>query len=143
MVRRTIAIGGGLLVFILLVLLFRGCLDARKERAMEDYVRDANELVGLSKAESRQLFEILRRRAATGPGGEPAEPGERAAGRTRPRSSDRARDLDVPGRALEAQDYFLEASSCAATRSRSWRAALPGALAEEERRESTGRHRAR
>ena len=59
MVRRTIAIGGAVLLFILVVLLFRGCLDARKERAMEDYVRDANELVGLSKAESQQLFDIL------------------------------------------------------------------------------------
>jgi hypothetical protein len=59
MVRRTIAIGGAVLLFILVVLLFRGCLDARKERAMEDYVRDANELVDLSKAESRQLFDIL------------------------------------------------------------------------------------
>src|SRR5829696_6888311 len=31
MVRRTIAIGGAILAFILIVLLFRGCLDARKE----------------------------------------------------------------------------------------------------------------
>jgi hypothetical protein len=59
MVRRTIAIGGGLLLLILVVFVFRGCLDARNERAMEDYVRGANELTKLSQAESRQLFDIL------------------------------------------------------------------------------------
>ena len=59
MVRRTIAIAGGLLLLILLVFAFRGCLDARKDRAMEDYVRGANELTKLSQAESKQLFDIL------------------------------------------------------------------------------------
>jgi hypothetical protein len=59
MVRRTIAAGVGILVFILLVIAFKGCLNARKERNMEDYVRSSNELVALSKAESRRLFDIL------------------------------------------------------------------------------------
>ena len=108
MVRRTIAIGGGLLLFILVVLLFRGCLDARKERAMEDYVRDSNELVELSKAESRTLFDILQAPEAD----QQAVSRENQVNGLRADSAtlaDRARDLDVPGEFSSAHDYFQEA----------------------------------
>ena len=95
MVRRTIAIGGGLLVLILLIFGFRGCLDARKERAMEDYVRGSNELIKLSKAESRQLFDILSAPSDT----DQTVNRQNQANALRVDSatlSDRARDLDVP-----------------------------------------------
>jgi hypothetical protein len=124
-------------VFILLVLGFRGCLDARKERAMEDYVRDSNELVDLSKAESRQLFDVL------GAGSDPdqAVNQENQANALRVDSatiSDRARDLDVPDELSEANDYFQEALDLRRDALAAVARALPGALAEEERRESTG-----
>ena len=41
MVRRTIALVGGVLVLILLVLGVRGCLNARKESAVKDYGNDS------------------------------------------------------------------------------------------------------
>jgi hypothetical protein len=136
MVRRTIAIGGGVLLFILLVLLFRGCLDARKERSMEDYVRNSTELVDLSKAESRQLFEIL------GAGDDPDQDVNRQnqANALRVDSAtlaDRARDLDVPGELSEAHDYFLEALDLRRDALAVVARELPGALAQEEQREST------
>jgi hypothetical protein len=138
MVRRTIAIGGAVLLFILLVLLFRGCLDARKERAMEDYVRDANELVGLSKAESQQLFDIL-----SAPSGEDqAVNRQNAANALKADSAtlaDRARDFDVPDELKDAQDYFLESLELRRDALSVVAAELPGALAQEERRSSTGR----
>jgi len=95
MVRRTIAIGGGLLLFILLVLGVRGCLDARKERAMEDYVRGAKELVQLSKAESSQLFDTLG--AGENRNQDVDRQNQVNALRVEAATlSDRARDLDVP-----------------------------------------------
>jgi len=138
MVRRTIAIGGGLLVFILLVFGFRGCLDARKERAMEDYVRGANELVDLSQAESRALFDILSA---------PSNP-DQAVNRVNQANAlrvdsatlvDRARDLDVPDELSDANDYFLEALELRRDGLAEVADQLPGALAQEERRNSTGR----
>jgi CARDB len=138
MVRRTIAIGGGLLLLILLVFGFRGCLDARKERAMEDYVRGANELLKLSQAESRQLFDILSAPSDT----DQTVNRQNQANALRVDSatlSDRARDLDVPGELSEANDYFVEALDLRRDGLAEVADQLPGALAQEERRNSTGR----
>jgi hypothetical protein len=138
MVRRTIAIGGAVLLFILFVLLFRGCLDARKERAMEEYVRDTNELVNLSKAESRQLFEIL-----SAPSGEDQAVDRANQANTLKSDSatlaDRARDLDPPDELNDAQNYFLESFELRRDALSVVAAELPGAVAQEERRSSTGR----
>jgi len=60
MVRRGIAAGAGILVVLLLVFGFRGCLDARKERALKDYVRDVGALVQESDQGSEALFQLLR-----------------------------------------------------------------------------------
>ena len=138
MVRRTIAIGGGLLVLILLVFGFRGCLDARKERAMQDYVRGANELLKLSQAESRQLFDILSAPSDT----DQSVNRENQANALRVDSatlSDRARDLDVPDELSEANDYFVEALDLRRDGLAEVADQLPGALAQEERRNSTAR----
>jgi hypothetical protein len=138
MVRRTIAIGGAVLLFILIVLLFRGCLDARKERAMEDYVRDTNELVDQSKAESRQLFDIL-----SAPSGEDQAVNRVNQANTLKSDSatlaDRARDLGPPDELNEAQDYFLESLELRRDALSVVAEELPGALAQEERRSSTAR----
>ena len=47
-------------MLILLVFGVRGCLDARKERALKDYVRDVGALVQESDQESEALFDLLR-----------------------------------------------------------------------------------
>jgi hypothetical protein len=138
MVRRTIAVVGGLIVLALLVFGFKGCLDARKERAMEDYVRDANELTQLSKAESRTLFDILR-----APSGDDQSVDRQNQANTLKADSatlaDRARGLDVPDELSEAQDYFLESLELRRDALAVVAEELPGALATEERRSSTGR----
>jgi hypothetical protein len=138
MVRRTIAIGGGLVVLILLVFGVRGCLDARKERAMEDYVRGANELLKLSQAESRQLFDILSAPSDT----DQTVSRQNQANALRVDSatlSDRARDLDVPDELSDANGYFVEALDLRRDGLAEVADQLPGALAQEERRNSTGR----
>ena len=138
MVRRTIAIGGGLLLLVLLIFGFRGCLDARKERAMEDYVRGANELIKLSKAESSQLFDILSAPSDT----DQTVNRQNQANALRVDAatlSDRARDLDVPDELSDADDYFVEALDLRRDALAEVADQLPGALAQEERRNSTGR----
>ena len=59
MLRRAIALGAGLLVAILLVLGVRGCLDARKERALEDYARDVSTIVEETDGTSDAFFKRL------------------------------------------------------------------------------------
>lgn len=59
MVRRAIAIGGGLLVLLLLYIGIKGCQASQKEQAFKDYVRDAGELVSESEQQSTALFELL------------------------------------------------------------------------------------
>jgi hypothetical protein len=138
MVRRTIAAGAGLLILILLVVGFKGCLNARKERAMEDYARGANELLKLSQAESRQLFDILSAPSST----DQTVSRRNQANALRSDSatlSDRARDLDVPDELSNAQDYLVEALDLRRDALAEVADQLPGALAQEERRNSTGR----
>jgi CARDB protein len=56
MLRRGLALGGGLLVLILLVLGVKGCLDARKNRALSDYARDVTQIVDETDQTSQDLF---------------------------------------------------------------------------------------
>ncbi|MEX1141891.1 MAG: hypothetical protein WD993_06040 [Thermoleophilaceae bacterium] len=59
MVRRSVAAGAGLLVLILLVVGVRGCLDSRKEAAINDYVRDVDALMNESDRFGEALFSQL------------------------------------------------------------------------------------
>jgi CARDB len=59
MLRRALAAAGGLLLLILLVLGVKGCLNARKERALKDYARNVTEIVDVSKQTSDSFFKQL------------------------------------------------------------------------------------
>ncbi len=59
LVRRGIAAGAGLLVLILLVLGVRGCLNARKERALENYGENVAAIVDETRQVSNSLFQQL------------------------------------------------------------------------------------
>jgi hypothetical protein len=59
MIRRGIALVGGLLVLILLVLGVKGCLNARKERALKDYARDVSQIVDETAQTSKAFFNRL------------------------------------------------------------------------------------
>ena len=45
LLRRGLALGAGLLILILIVLGVRGCLNARKDRALKDYASDVTQIV--------------------------------------------------------------------------------------------------
>ncbi len=57
--RRGLALGGALLVLILLVLGVRGCLNARADRQLEDYSRDVTQIVQETDQTSKTLFGLL------------------------------------------------------------------------------------
>jgi hypothetical protein len=59
MLRRSIGLGAGVLVVILLVIGINGCLDSRKDRAFEDYASDVRALVDGSSQISDRLFNLL------------------------------------------------------------------------------------
>jgi hypothetical protein len=109
MIRRTVAGGAVVVVLILLVLGVRGCLDARKERALKDYARDAAELVNASNQQSKSLFDVLR--------GASAEGGQRDVELETQLNSfaveaeqlvDRAKDADPPDEMKTADRYLVE-----------------------------------
>jgi hypothetical protein len=56
LIRRGLALGAGLLVLILIVLGVRGCLDARKHRALSDYARNVTQIVDETQQTSKSFF---------------------------------------------------------------------------------------
>jgi CARDB len=56
MLRRALALGGGLIVLIVLVLAVKGCLDARADRALEDYSEDVGQIVVETEQTSKDFF---------------------------------------------------------------------------------------
>ncbi len=56
MLRRGLALGGALVVVILIVLGVKGCLDARAHRALSDYARNVTQIVQQTKQTSKTFF---------------------------------------------------------------------------------------
>lgn len=57
--RRALALGGGLLVVVLIVLGIKGCLDARAHRELSDYARNVSEIVEGTEQTSKSFFGTL------------------------------------------------------------------------------------
>lgn len=62
LVRRAAALGVGLLILILLALAVRGCLNAREDRAVRDYVRDVSSIINETNQTGATFFERLGNR---------------------------------------------------------------------------------
>jgi hypothetical protein len=56
MLRRGLALGGGLVLLILLVLGVKGCLDARANRELSDYARNVTQIVEETDQTSKSFF---------------------------------------------------------------------------------------
>ena len=59
MLRRGLALGGGLILLILIVLGIKGCLDARANRELSDYARNVAQIVEETQQTSKAFFERL------------------------------------------------------------------------------------
>jgi hypothetical protein len=101
LVRRAIAVGGGLLVVLLLFFGIRGCQASQKEQGFKDYVRDAEELVAESDQQSTALFDLLEN-----PGNSEVDFTSNINGSKVQAEQlvDRAKNLDVPGELNGAHD---------------------------------------
>jgi hypothetical protein len=56
MLRRGLALGGSLILLILVVLGVKGCLDARANRALSDYARNVTQIVDETQQTSKSFF---------------------------------------------------------------------------------------
>jgi hypothetical protein len=56
MLRRGLALGGGLVVLILIVLGVKGCLDARAHRALTDYARNVEQIDKSTEQTGKDFF---------------------------------------------------------------------------------------
>jgi hypothetical protein len=56
LLRRGLALGGGLLLLILIVLGVKGCLDARADRALSDYARNVSQIASETEQTSKSFF---------------------------------------------------------------------------------------
>lgn len=56
MLRRGLALGGGLIVLIVIVLGIKGCLDARANRELSDYARNVTQIVDETAQTSKTFF---------------------------------------------------------------------------------------
>jgi hypothetical protein len=134
--RRTIALVAGVIVLILLLLGVRGCLNARKESAIEDYASESAELVRESKQEGDQLFDLLQGEGGT----DQATRIITQLNGFRAESSslvDRAEGLDVPGDLNGAQDQLLDVLELRRDGLAAITDALEVALGDQERRQGT------
>ena len=59
MLRRLLALGGALIVLILIVLGVKGCLDARARSALSDYARSVEQIVNETNQTSKDFFSKL------------------------------------------------------------------------------------
>jgi hypothetical protein len=59
MLRRGLALGGGLIVLILVVLGVKGCLDARANRALSDYADNVTQIADETDQTSKGFFDKL------------------------------------------------------------------------------------
>jgi Domain of unknown function DUF11 len=136
MLRRTIALVGGVVLLILFVLLVRGCLNTRKENAIKDYGNDSAELLRESKEDGDQLFNLLEGKGGT----DQATAIINTLNGYRTSSSnrvDRAGALDVPGDLNGAQDNLLEVLQLRAQGLADITDALQVALGDQDRRQGS------
>jgi hypothetical protein len=68
MARRLIAVVVGILILILVVLGVKGCLNARKERSLENFASDVKSLVHSTDQLSHDFFDELNNPGASGLG---------------------------------------------------------------------------
>jgi len=101
LVRRLIGVGIGLAFLILVVFGFRGCLEARSDRALRSYDSNIASIMQQSEQSGKDFFSLLN-----GPTGSSSLDAKTQILAQRDNSQallDRAQELDVPGQMDDAQ----------------------------------------
>jgi hypothetical protein len=106
LVRRLIGVGVGLAFLILIVIGFRGCLEARSDRALRNYTSDVATIMQQSEQSGRDFFELLNSPSASGPIDVRNQIfAQRDAATT---LLDRAEGLSTPGQMNDAQSAVVQ-----------------------------------
>src|SRR5215208_4299802 len=101
LVRRLIGVGVGLAFLILVVIAFRGCLEARSDRALRNYDSDVATIMQQSEQSGTDFFQLL-----SSPSSSSSVDVQNQVFAQRDASStllDRAEGLDTPGQMDDAQ----------------------------------------
>jgi hypothetical protein len=105
LVRRLIAVGVGVALLILVVLGFRGCLEARSDRGLRNYTQDVGATMAESEQYGKDFFDTLE-----SPGGLSGTQLEQEVLTLRGASQrlvDRAGDIDAPDQMSEAHNAVV------------------------------------
>lgn len=122
------------LLLLALIFAVRGCLDQRRERSYEDYVREVTALVTESDQQSQALFELLG-----GTGGQSSVDVQNNVNGFRVEAEqlvDRANATDHPDEFQPAQGFLLETLEFRSDGVSAIADRLPAALGEEGRDEA-------
>ena len=101
LLRRLIAVGVGVAFLILIVLGFRGCLEARSDRGLRNYSEDVSTIMQESEQRGDEFFELL-----DDPGSASEQQFEQQVSSQRNYAQsllDRAEHIGVPGQMDDAQ----------------------------------------
>jgi hypothetical protein len=137
LVRRAIAVVGGIVALIVLFLLIKSCRDSAREESFKTYTRDVGALVQESEQQSNQLFGLLSR-----PGRRSALDLQNAVNAVQSDAAqlvDRAKGTDHPDDLDSAQRYFTESLEFRRDGIGDIARDLPTALGDQGREEATGR----
>jgi hypothetical protein len=107
LVRRLIGVGVGLAFLILLVIGFRGCLEARSDRALRNYDSDVATIMQQSEQSGKDFFNLLNSTSGTSS----SLDAQQEVLRQRDTSQtllDRADDIDTPGQMDDAQTAVIQ-----------------------------------
>src|SRR5215216_6117237 len=101
LVRRLIGVGVGLAFLILIVIAFRGCLEARSDRALKNYDSNVATIMQQSEQSGKDFFGLFNSSSSTSPVDVQNQVfAQRDASST---LLDRAEGLDTPGQMDDAQ----------------------------------------
>ena len=107
LVRRLIGVGVGLAFLILIVIGFRGCLEARSDRALRNYDSDVATIMQQSEQSGKDFFNLLNSAGGTSS----SLDAQQEVLRQRDTSQtllDRADDVDTPGQMDDAQNAVIQ-----------------------------------
>jgi len=108
LVRRLIGVGIGVAFLILIVVGFRGCLEARSDRALRNYDADVATIMQQSEQSGRDFFNLLN---GSNGGTSSSLDAQQEVLRQRDTSQtllDRAHDISVPGKMHDAQNAVIQ-----------------------------------
>jgi CARDB protein len=99
--RRLIGVGVGLAFLILIVIGFRGCLEARSDRGLRNYASDIGTIMQQSEQSGKDFFEVLNSPS----GGSSLDVKNQVLAQRDASQNllDRAHDVNVPGQMHDAQ----------------------------------------